>query len=353
MVELIRRLDRETCDVHVACFRAEGPWLGAAKAAATSFADFPLGSLMSPHAAAQAARLGRWFRDRGVQVVQTCDLYGNIVALPAAALARVPVRIGSRRGIVSPTHVRGLLPLQRAGYVAAHRVVANSAAAAARLREEYVPARKIVVIPNGIDLPAATARAPRTGPAVITTVANLRRGKGHDVLLRAAADVLRRYPDVRFQLVGDGPLRPALEREAGALGIADRVDFLGHRDDVVDLLRASDAFAFPSLMEAFPNAVMEAMSMALPVVATRVGGIPELVDDRENGRLVEPGDPAALANALVEVLEAPEAAAALGAAAYGTVRARYSFERMTRAFERLYQDLLQARLSNPLPIRAS
>ena len=235
----------------------------------------------------------------------------------------------------------------------AHRVVANSAAGAARLRDEFVPARKITVIPNGIDLPATTAHSGIAGAPVITTVANLRHGKGHDVLLRAAADVLRRHPAARFNLVGDGPLRPELQREAQALGIADRVTFLGHRDDVGEVLRASDVFAFPSLMEAFPNAVMEAMAMALPVVATNVGGIPELVTDGHNGRLVAPGDPAALARALNEVLDSPATAAALGSAAADTVRERYSFERMTRTFEQLYQDLLHARLSNPLPIRAA
>jgi glycosyltransferase involved in cell wall biosynthesis len=205
------------------------------------------------------------------------------------------VRIGSRRGIVSPVGVAGLLPLQRAGYAVAHRVVANSAAAAARLRAEYLPSRKIVVIPNGIDLPPAGQRALHTAAPVITTVANLRAGKGHDVLLAAASRILRWFPAARFQLVGDGPLRPALEQQAAALGLGDRVDFLGHRDDVADLLRASDVFAFPSLMEAFPNAVMEAMSHGVPVVASNVGGIPELVTDRRNGLLVPPGDAAALA----------------------------------------------------------
>jgi glycosyltransferase involved in cell wall biosynthesis len=353
MVELIRRLARTPCDVHVACFRAEGPWLDAARAAATSFADFPLGSLMSRRAAAQTARLGNWFRERGVQVVQACDLYANIVALPAGALARVPARVGSRRGIVSPVRGRGLLPLQRAGYALAHRVVANSAAAAARLREEFVPARRIVVIPNGIDVPPEAGRRPRDRGPVITTVANLRHGKGHHVLLRAAASVLRRHPDARFHLVGDGPLRTALELEARALGVADRVAFLGHRDDVADVLAASDVFAFPSFMEAFPNAVMEAMSLALPVVATNVGGIPELVSNRDNGRLVAAGDAAALAAALVEVIESPADAEAMGRAAAATVRERYSFERMTREFEGLYRELLHGRLSNPLPIRAA
>ena len=353
MVELVRRLDRGRYDVHVACFRAEGPWLDDARAAATSFAEFPLGSLRSRLAAAAAARLGRWFRARGVQVVQACDLYANIVSLPAAALARVPVRIGSRRGIVSPRPVKGLLPLQRAAYAVAHRVVANSAAGAARLREEYVPSRKIVVIPNGIDLPAIPARAPRMDAPVITTVANLRPGKGHDVLLEAAATVLRRFPRARFQLVGDGPMRPALQQRAAALGLGDRVEFLGHRDDVADLLRASDAFAFPSLMEAFPNAVMEAMALGLPVVATNVGGIPELIADRRNGVLVSAGDAPALAHGVLELLEHPEVAVALGRTARDTIGTGYSFERMTQAFEGLYESLRHGRLSNSLPIRAA
>jgi L-malate glycosyltransferase len=350
MTELIRRLDRNRFDLRVACFRREGQWLSRVEAAGVPIDAFPLGSLTSLRALRQLYAFSRWCRRHRLQVLQTCDIYANIFALAGAALARVPVRIGSRRGIASPTGRRSLLTLQSHAYRAADRVVANSVAAGDALVAEGIPREKVVVIPNGIDL--APFDAPRTsGPGpVVTTVANLRPGKGHDVLLRAAAHVLRRRPDVRFQFVGDGPLRAQLEQEADDLAISAAVTFLGHRSDIAAILRGTTIFAFPSLMEAFPNGVMEAMAAELPVIASAVGGIPELVEHEHNGLLVPPGDDAALAAALLSLLSDPVRAHGLAAAGRQTVEQRYSFERMVRDFEALYLGTLALRMSNGFPI---
>ena len=349
MSELIQRLDRQRFALQVACFRREGAWLAPIEAAGIPITEFPLHSLTSAHALRQLRAFAAWCQQHRLQVLQTCDMYGNIVGLSGAALARVPVRIGSRRGIVSPTGRQSLLALQRLGYAAAHRVVANSAAAAGRLAAEGVRRKKIVIIPNGIDLEPFAAPRPTPGSPVISTVANLRRGKGHDVLLRAAARVLRERSDVRFQLVGDGPLRPQLEGLAAQLGVAGAVSFLGHRPDVAAILRSSTAFAFPSLMEAFPNGVMEAMAAELPVVATGVGGIPELVEHGRNGLLVPAGDDAALAAGLMRVLASPADAARLAGAARLTIEQRYSFTRMVADFEALYERAVAHRMSSALP----
>ena len=354
MTELMRRLDRARFAIHVACFRREGPYLAAVEAAGIPIAAFPLGSLASPQALRQLLALARWCRRHRLHVLQTCDIYGNIIGLSAAALARVPVRIGSRRGIVSPTGRPSLLRLQRLAYRAADRVVANSEAAAEQLVAEGVPRARVAVIANGIDMkPFAVPRASTRGP-VVTTVANLRAGKGHDVLLRAAELVLRKRPDVRFQFVGEGTLKASLEEQALALGIDGAVSFLGHRTDVGELLRGSTAFAFPSFMEAFPNGLMEAMAAELPVVATDVGGIPELIDHGRNGLLVPAGDPEGLATALMRVLTDPTYAAALASAARATIEQRYSFARMVSDFESLYHETLALRMSNrfPIPSRA-
>lgn len=354
MTELIRRIDRDVFRLHVACFRKEGPWLAVVEASGVPIDDFPLGSLASPRALLQVRRFARWCRRNRLQVLQTCDIYGNIFGLTVAALARVPVRIGSRRGIVSPTGRRSLLVLQRHGYRAAHRIVANSDAAADCLVSERVEREKVRVIPNGIDLaPFDVPRTTALGP-IVTTVANLRPGKGHDVLLRAAARVLRQRPDVTFQFVGDGSLRSQLEQEAEDLAISAAVRFLGHRTDVPALLRGSTAFAFPSFMEAFPNGVMEAMAAEIPVVASGVGGIPELVEHGRNGLLVPPGDEAALADALLSVLGDRGRADALAAGGRRTIEQRYSFDRMVGDFQTLYRETLALQLSNrfPIPSRA-
>jgi glycosyltransferase involved in cell wall biosynthesis len=343
MTELICRLDRGRFKVHAVCFRREGLWLPKVDAAADELVEFPLRSLHKPAVIGLAQRFARWCRDREIALVQTCDLYSNIFALPAAALARVPVRIGSRRGIVNPARRTGLHTLQRTAYACAHRVVANSKAAAVCLRSERVPARKIHTIANGIDWDTFRPAPHRERRRVITTVANLRPGKGHEVLLRAARRVIARVPDVRFDLIGEGVLRPMLERLAAELEISGSVAFFGHRADVPALLAASDLFAFPSLMESSPNGVIEAMAARLPVVATSVGGIPEMIDDGRNGVLVTAGSDRALADALLRLIARPEEAAAMGDAARRTVETRYSLDRMVSEFEALYVQELTGR----------
>ncbi len=355
MTELIRRLDPSRFAVHAVCLRREGPWLPRVEERAASVTEIRVRSLKTLATVRAVTAFARWLLANRIVVLHTCDLYANIIGLAAGALARVPVRIGSRRGIAAPVATPGLPSLQRAAYHAAHRVVANSAAAAAQLRAEGVPPVKTLVIPNGIDLDTFPP-APRSAQKVVTTIANLRNGKAHDVLLQAASLVLLRQPDARFRIVGDGPLRDTLEAQARALGIDRRVDFLGGRDDVPALLQSSDLFAFPSLMEAFPNGVMEAMAAGLPIVATDVGGIPELLDHGRNGLLVRPGDAGALADGILHFLGHPDQADTCGRAARQTIATRYSFERMVAAFESLYLNecaLRNSRVGNALPIRPS
>jgi L-malate glycosyltransferase len=352
MTELIRRLDRRRFRVHVACFRRAGAWLPRVEEAAAEVAQFHLRSFASPANLLTSLRdFARWLREREIQIVQATDLPSNLFALPGAALAQVPVRIGSRRELAPPDKTRTHLAAQRFAYYAAHRVVANSRAGAERLRSERIPPSKIVVIPNGIDLARYSPGRMCPGSNVVTIVANLRPEKGHDVLLRAAALVRQQVPGVRFRIVGDGVLRDSLAAQAVHLDVADVVEFLGHREDVPHLLASSDAFAFPSYTEAFPNGLIEGMAAGLPVVTTAVGGMLELVEDRVNGLLVQPGDATQLAASLVEVLRNPELAERLGQAARQTIAARYSFDRMVSSFTSLYLSELAVRAPHRAPVR--
>jgi glycosyltransferase involved in cell wall biosynthesis len=336
MTELAARLDRRLFEVHVACLRDEGALRRRVEGTAASIQPFALRTFKSAHAVRQMVRFAGWCRERGIRVVQTCDFYATVFGIPGAALAGVPVRIASRRDIVMPERTPGQERLQRIAYQFAHRVVANSAAAADRLIEEGVADWKVVSIANGLDPDRFAPPQPKKRRRVITTVANLRPGKGHDVLLRAAARVLRRVPDATFQIVGDGPRRAELERQAAALRVAGQVRFFGHRHDVPELLQASDIFAFPSLMEAAPNALLEAMVAGLPVVASRAGGMLEVVEHGHNGLLVPPGDERALAAAILRLIERPGLAARLAEAARASIEARFSFDRMVGEFQQLY-----------------
>jgi glycosyltransferase involved in cell wall biosynthesis len=175
------------------------------------------------------------------------------------------------------------------------------------------------------------------------TVANLRPEKGHDTLIDAVPRVLAAHPDAEFIVAGDGPLAPALAARARSRGVAHRVSFLGRSDDVSALLAASDIFVLPSRSEALPNAVIEAMAAGLPIVASRVGGIPELITPGVNGHLVPPGDPPALAEAIVELMDRPSFAHALGWAARARAEREFSFDRMVNRVSSLYLSLIEPR----------
>jgi glycosyltransferase involved in cell wall biosynthesis len=339
MLELIRRLDRSRWNVTVACLRNTGAWRDRVAAPTVSF---PLRSFASIDAAVQARAFARWCSTRRVAIVHTVDTPANIFGLPAAAWAGVPVRIGTRRDINPGRRTRDLL-LQRAAYGCAHGIAANADAVRQRLRAERVPAERITVIPNGLDAERFTAERDAHPIRRGIIVANLRREKGHDVLIDAARAVLTRYPDAHFDVVGDGIEREALLARAAARGVSHAFAFLGHSDDVGERLGAADFFVLPSRSEAFPNAVLEAMASGLPVVASKVGGIAEAVDDGRTGLLVAPGDPDALARSIVRLMSEPDLASRLGRAARADVRERYSFDRMVAAFDHLYASLLERR----------
>ena len=335
MIELVRRLDPSRWAVHLACFHARGSWFHRVAGAVRSVAAFPVVSFRRPDTVRHLRAFARWCRDLDIAIVHTTELYSNIFGLPGAALAAVPVRIGSRRGM-NHDKSRAQVALQRAAYSCAHVVVANSSAAAARLAAEHVPAHKIAVIPNGLDLTPFRPHAHGRPPRKIAVASNLRTGKGHDALIDAAVEVLRRQPDATFQLIGDGPERQRLVARVRARQVSAALTFSGHREDIAAQLADADIFALPSLSEAFPNAVLEAMAAGLPIVASDVGGIPEAVAHDRTGLLVRPGDPAALAHQLLRVMTEPGLAARLGRAARTAAETRYSFERMVAAFDACY-----------------
>jgi len=339
MTELIQRFDRSRFDVRVACFHKEGAWLSRVEACAPVTA-FPISGFARPATLARAARFARWCRAQRIAVVQTCDLYANTFALPAAALAGVPVRVGSRREL-NPDKSAGQIALQRQAYRCAHCVVANSGAAARQLQSEGIAADRIAVIPNGVSIDRFAPRVAMRPVSTVLTVANLRTEKAHEVLLAAAARLVGAHPQLQFQIAGDGPRLAELRALAQSLGLAPHVTFLGHREDVPALLAGADVFVLPSRSEAFPNGAIEAMAAGLPVVASAVGGLLDLIESGRTGLLVPADNPEAPAQPLGSLIVSPARASLLGAAAREDVTRRYSFDRMVRSFEDLYLSHLQ------------
>jgi glycosyltransferase involved in cell wall biosynthesis len=341
-VEAVTGLDRTRWDVRAACLSTEGA-LGARLAAAgVAVRAVGRGSLWPHRLAPAVVALARRLRQDRIALVHCFELYSDVLGVLAARLARCRV-IASQRELGDLRSAR-----ERRAYRlvlrAAHAVLVNSEAVAARLcAERVVPAGRIVVIPNGVD----TARFhPAPGPAVgeppaeaaivVGALGVLRPEKGLGDLVAAAALVRERCPRARFVIHGDGACREDLRTLIAGLGLGDAVTLAGATDAPAAALRGLDVFALPSVSEASSNALLEAMATGLPVVATRVGGSALLVEDGVTGLLVPPRDPAALAKALVTLIEDRRLAARLGAAALDRVRAVHGLPAMLGRLEALY-----------------
>lgn len=356
LVELLRGLDRRRFEPRLICFRKTGPFLKDVQELGIDPDELSLGgTLLRPQTAIAIARLAAWMRTQQAALVHCHDVYSVLLGVPAARLAGIPV-IASRRDLGH--HVTALQrPLLRLALRHADRVLANAATVASQLEhEDDVPAHRLAIVPNGLDLAAFDQRAQTLeapapiadgGPPTIITVARMTYpAKGHDDLLAAAA-LVRRERAARFLLVGDGPREAALQARARELGVADIVHFLGRRRDIPALLTRADLVCHPSRMEGLPNAVMEAMAAARPIVATAVGGTPELVRDGVHALLVAPEAPETLAHALLELLDAPARGRRLGRAARERVEHCFSLEALVERVARLYGDMRPAVLSAP------
>lgn len=218
-------------------------------------------------------------------------------------------------------------------------VCAVSADAQAQMLQHGIrSASGVDVVLNGVDLkrfvpPHRRGDVTRT----LVHVGRLDRIKGQDVLLDAFAAVRGALPDARLVIVGDGPARGELERQAATLALADSVTFVGAVDDVRSWLAVGDLFILPSRSEGISIALLEAMASALPAVATDVGGNREVIADGVNGMLVGSEDPAAMATAITALLQAPERLMTMGRAARRAVEARFSSEQAAHAYAALYQ----------------
>lgn len=262
--------------------------------------------------------------------------------LIAARLARVPK-------VVATVHLSLHLTLGRRVMVQQRlltKLMEGIIAVSGHTRDALVtdlgwPAEKITVVPNAVPLDHPGPQLPTLGEelapgalVVALVPGRMVPQKGHRYLLEAA----RQVSGVRFLLAGDGPDRPLLEGLATELQISDRVRFLGQRNDVPELMAVSDLVVVPSLFEGWPLVVLEAMAAGRAIVSTRIGGIVEMIRDGENGVLVEPADPAALAAAIRDLAADPGRRDRLGAAARATALSSFSVEMMWRAVETVYTD---------------
>ena len=352
-VERLRR-NPKGFSVLVGCLELSGPLLPQIRALGHEPWVFPVnGSLLQANTAKQIALMAALIRDHGVRIVHATDYYTNLLALGAGKLTGAKV-------IVSRLDLGHL----RAGFGRWHReaekwnarnadlVVANAdAVREVCIREEGCDPDRVVVVRNGLDTAHfdALARQPLQAPLPIedgdlpvAVIGNLWRVKGHRTLVEAAAEIAARIPRVKFLCAGEGPERDFLERRIAGLGLENTVHLLGHRLDIPAILSRSRAACLCSSAEGLSNALMEAMASSLPIVATSVGGNPELVRPGENGLLVPFGDARALSTALVQLLSDPAAAAEMGRRGRLRIESELTLEKMAEGHGALYRRALDA-----------
>lgn len=293
-------------------------------------------------------------------IVHTHTSKAGVLGRLAAKIAGVPVIIHTPHGHVFYGHFGRLaswvfLQIERLLAQITTRLIALTEAE----RDEHLVRRVgradcFTVAPSGIDLDRFRRVAGVSGrrppgiicppdAIVVGSVGWLTEVKGHRFLIEALARLKPSHPRLHLLIVGSGDLREECEVLARKLGVGDAVQLLGEREDVPDCLAAMDLFVLPSLNEGMGRALVEAMAAGRPVIASRVGGVPAVVEHRRTGLLVPSGDSAALAEAIDELLRRPEWAKELGAAASERMDARYGVAALVRTVERVYETSLRGK----------
>jgi glycosyltransferase involved in cell wall biosynthesis len=303
-----------------------------------------------PRLRAAIAEVVDWLRQLRADVLLTSGYKPDIVGWRAARQAKVPV-VGIAHGWTGVTwKVRLYEWLDTLALGFMDRVVCVSEATARRARRGGIPERKIRVVRNALDtrpydFPCPTARANVENlfaPApryLVGTVGRLSPEKGMDVFVRSAITLAKRRNDVGFVLLGEGPTRPALETLISEAGLEGRICLAGFCRDLPGILPGLDVVVSSSHTEGLPVALLEAMAARLPVVATAVGGTPEVVCEAQTGYLVPPNQPEALAERLHALLDDPQTRQAMGQAGRQRVCEHFTFTSMAHQYEQLFSDL--------------
>jgi sugar transferase (PEP-CTERM/EpsH1 system associated) len=297
-------------------------------------------------------RLYRLLRHECPTILHSWMFHANLPGRVLGRLAGVPIIVTSRRNV----NIGGVLReyLNRWTARLDDRVIAVcELARQAEIKRARVPPDKVVTIYNGVDAEQFSATNPQVVAQVrqafgipvdvplVGAVGRLHRQKGFADLLTAIAQVQEHIPTVRLLLVGDGELRDDLEIQAQLSGLSNVVTFTGTRSDVPEILAGLDMFVLPSLWEGMPNVILEAMSASLPVVATAVGGTPEVVVDGVTGLLVPPRDPDTLAQAITCLLRDPDLRRKMGRAGRERGEQHFSIKKTVQETEILYETLMR------------
>ncbi len=290
----------------------------------------------------QVAQMRRLFRDRQFDVVHTHNTYPHLYASIAARLAGVPVVVNTRHGQRAGHGWKSRLQFRWASHLVNRIITVSDDAADLCIRVDGITSKKVQRIWNGIDLSDFAFAGPIERPVAIS-VARLSAEKDFPTLLRAVPKIVSQIPDFQLKIVGDGPERAGMEKLIEELGLGGCVQLLGERTDVPDLLREAGFFVSSSLTEGISLTLLEAMAVGLPIIATAVGGNPEIVVEGKTGHLVPSQNPIALAEAIVTICCQPSKWREMGKAGRERVAEYFDIRRMANDYEQLYKELLHNR----------
>jgi glycosyltransferase involved in cell wall biosynthesis len=332
LVEFARHADRAHFDLHFVSLTTRGTL-----ADELERQGWPVTALEEPGGLQPGLvlRLARLFRRARVDVVHTHDERPLLYGAAAARLARVPRVVHTRHG-QKARNTRRQVVLFRLATSLADRVACVSDDAAALTVGEGVARRRVRTVRNGIDL----TRFAYTGPAPdgpVVTVARLSPEKDVATLVRAAALAVRELPSFRLEVAGDGVCMPALRQLTAEMGLGGHVRFHGEVRDIPALLGRARLFVLPSVEEGISLTLLEAMARGLPVVATRIGGNPEVVADGETGLIIPARDPDVMARAMLRLLGDVEESRRMGRSGRRRVETHFDVRRMVADYEALYR----------------
>jgi glycosyltransferase involved in cell wall biosynthesis len=342
LLKTVERLNQRRFESLIVSLRPRGPLSDEIDRSGVEIIYLGMGRRPSP---ITLWRLARLFRKKQVSIVHAYLYDASVASRLAGLLARVPVVLTSTRA-----------PLEYLPKIAwwvdrftsrwCRRIIAVSEHTAdVIVRVEGISREKVVVIRNGVDLQRFSPRDGKGARScwgvdenafVVASVGRLSPEKGHRYLLEALASAHREIPSLVCLLAGDGRLRPTLQDQARRLGLADVCRFLGDVPGVETVFAAADVAVLPSEFEGMPNAALEAMAMACPVIATAVGGSPEVIRHGETGFLVPPADSAAISRAIIDIAASPDMRRRMAARSRAIAEASHGIETMISDVERLY-----------------
>lgn len=350
IADIAQGLDKQKFDVGVWCVARGGE---VAAELEEKGLDVKILGTFSCYNPCRIVRIAWLLKKSRADIVHTHGYFASVIGRSAAKIAGVPILIHHMHSTYWEYGKKHIF-FERFLSLLTQKVVCCSKAVEDFVTEHLkVNPSKTIVVYNGVDeekfistenSALKTTLGIQSTDPVVGTVSSLYHHKGHRYLLQAVPLVLSVFPSTKFLIVGDGPLRKKLEGQAKDLNIAAHLVFTGRRKDIPGLLSVMDIFVLPSCFrEGLGISIIEAMASEKPVVATEIGGIPEVVADEETGYLVQPRNPDALAKAIVNLLQSPQRAKEMGRRGRTRFEERFTKRKMLSEVEHLYSSLMKQR----------